>query len=93
MIISQLDADTLDVEENERNIWKFYVNDLSFADFVKIEDTQEHLDEYQNYFQITGSIDLVLPSNRTTWIPSKYCAAIYDYMLECGVILPLPHLL
>ncbi|KAL5794557.1 hypothetical protein ACOSP7_003151 [Xanthoceras sorbifolium] len=62
---------------------------LSFLDCEQNVATSIHLEHYREYYEISDRVMLALPKRRTAWNPPKGSVAIYGYMLNCGVTLPL----
>ncbi|KAL5752163.1 hypothetical protein ACOSQ2_022670 [Xanthoceras sorbifolium] len=61
----------------------------SFLDTEPNVVTERHLRRYKEYYELPGEVKLIVPEGRTAWNPSKGFVAIYGFMLNCGITLPL----
>ncbi|KAL5739213.1 hypothetical protein ACOSQ2_028393 [Xanthoceras sorbifolium] len=61
----------------------------SFLDTEPNVVTERHLKRYREYYEIPREVKFILLEGRTAWNPPKGCVAIYGFMLNCGVTLPL----
>ncbi|KAL5840131.1 hypothetical protein ACOSQ4_012739 [Xanthoceras sorbifolium] len=61
----------------------------SFLDTEPNVVTECHLRRYREYYEIPREVKFVLIEGRTAWNPPKGYVAIYGFMLNCGVTLPL----